>query len=154
DSIHFRLALRRVVAGHIIASLLFVGVLYVANREYSRLQSFYVMGLILVFVTGHRFLLRLLRSVLSPYVNHRRSVIIVGANPIGARLGRKIGGVDQNILELKGLVRLPTDDPAAKLKSDAQILGDVDDLPAIVEKTAASEVVIAIPWLDPTMSDL
>lgn len=154
DSIHFRLALRRVVAGHIIASLLFVGVLYVANREYSRLQSFYVMGLILVFVTGHRFLLRLLRGILSPYVNHRRSVIIVGANPIGARLGRKIAGVDQNILELKGLVRLPTDDPAANLKSDAPILGDVDDLPAIVEKTAASEVVIAIPWLDPTMSDL
>jgi exopolysaccharide biosynthesis polyprenyl glycosylphosphotransferase len=154
DSIHFRPSLRRVISGHIIASLLFVGVLYVANRDYSRLQAFYVISLILISVIAHRFLLRLLRGVLSPYINHHRGVIIVGANPIGARLARRIACVDQNILQVHGFVRLPTDDPEIELNSDAPILGDIDDLEALIQQTGASEVVIAIRWLDDTMSDL
>lgn len=152
DSIHFRSAVRRVISGHTIACLLFVGALYILNREYSRLQSFYVMALILFSVVGHRFLLRLLRQRISPYVNHRRAVIIAGANPIGARLGRKIREcVDQNILDMKGFVSLPTDDIVENTALGGDILGGIEDLPRIVTKTGASEVVIAIPWLDPTI---
>lgn len=154
DSIHFRPALRRVVAGHAIACLLFLGVLYLGYRDYSRLQAFYVMALILIGVVGHRFLLRILRGYLSPYVNQRRVVIIAGANPVGRRLGRKISSADHNILQLRGFVRLPTDEVIDDPELNARILGDVEDLPALVEHNAVSEVVIAIPWLDPATSAL
>lgn len=154
DSIHFRPTLRRVISGHIIASLLFVGVLYVANREYSRLQALYVIVLIFVSVVGHRFLLRILRRYLSPYVNQRRTVIIAGANPIGRRLGRRIACVDENILHLRGFVRLPNDSLPEGAELGAPLLGEVDDLPTLVESNDACEVVIAIPWLDQATSAL
>src|SRR5262245_30932313 len=51
---HLRHHLRRIITGHSIASLLFLGALYVSFRDYSRLQSFYFIALTFVGVVVHR----------------------------------------------------------------------------------------------------
>lgn len=154
DSIHFRPAARRVIAGHVVACLLFLGVLYITYRDYSRLQALYFMALALIGVLGHRFVLRVLRGRLSPYINNQRVVIIAGANAVGARLGAKIDQADHSILRLAGYVRLPVDAPADEAVDAARLLGEVDQLAEVVRGQHADEVIIAVRWFDETVSEL
>ena len=88
--------------------LALVGVLYVANRDHSRLQAFYVISLILISVIAH-FPAAPLRGVLSLHQSssqrHHRQV-----NQIGARPARRIACVDQNILQVH-VCTFAADDP-------------------------------------------
>lgn len=157
DSLHFRPAARSAIAGHSVACMVFLGVLFLTYRDYSRLQALYFMALTLAGVLTHRFALRLLREQLSPYMHNQRIVVIVGANPIGERLGAEIDNSDPGIICLEGFVLLPGEDPRSELSNsaiDGRILGEIDELPELVRKHGVEEVIIATRWFDSTTSDL
>ncbi len=157
DSLHFRPAARQVIAGHSVACLVFLGVLFLTYRDYSRLQALYFLVLTLIGVLVHRFVLRLLREKLSSYMHSQRVVIIVGINPIGERLGAEIDNSDPGIICLEGYVLLPGEEPPTELNNSVikgRVLGEIDDLPALVRKHGVEEVIIATRWFDPAISDL
>ncbi len=143
----FRTALRRVLTGHMMAGLLFFGALYIPFRDYSRLQSFYFLALMLAGVIVHRAALRLLRPYLIRFVNNRRTVVIVGTSESAAHLRDVVYDCREAGLTFAGFVKLREADPVAP-GIEGQILGTAEALPGLIETHRFDEVLVDAQWFD------
>jgi exopolysaccharide biosynthesis polyprenyl glycosylphosphotransferase len=146
----FNQTLRRLLAGHALACLLFLGALYITFRDYSRLQALYFLFLLLVLFVLHRGLLALFQRRLAHYINSERNIVVVGMSESVHRVGMSIADSELAGLHLVGYVRAFPDD----VFPDQVVLGAVDDLPAIVRKHRVDEVIIALKWFDQPASAL
>lgn len=147
--------LRRIITGHVVATLIFLGALYMSFRDFSRLQVFYFVTILFALVLLHRLTLTALRSRILRYVNTERVVVIVGVSPNAKRVGEAVQAGAQAGLKLAGYVKTRADDPVLNgLVSENEILGTVEDLPQIVKQRHAGEVIVAVKWFDQQASDL
>lgn len=150
SAMSFGRIVRRLLTGHTLASLLFLGTLYVTFRDFSRLQAAYFIVLLLIGVMLHRLALIPVRKRFQRYLNSQRTIVIVGAGTSGQRIGEMVAANEDVGLNLAGYIRAFEDEPLP----EAQTLGGVDDLPRIVTQHHVDEVIVALKWFDQQASDL
>jgi len=125
----------------LIASGAMAGFLYLSYRQISRaLFLIFVLIAYLLFLAWRgiaRLGFRLRRD--GPVVSRR--VLIVGAGPLGSRIGAQIQKARMENMQCVGYV----DDEKMDMPSPA-LLGKFKDIPTIVQKTAITDVVIALPY--------
>ena len=138
------LQLRRIVTGHTLAALLFLGMIYITYRDYSRLQAVYCIGIVFALLLIHRTLLRLF----SDPVSEKRRVLIVGVDAHAQAVRAKVSAHAWANLTLVGHVQ-----PNGADSADLSTLGGLDDLPAIVERERVDEVIVCVRWFDDAVYD-
>jgi exopolysaccharide biosynthesis polyprenyl glycosylphosphotransferase len=159
--------LRRVGGGHILAALIFLGVLYLGFRDYSRLQAFYFLVLGLLFLWSSRLIMAVFNRRLAQAINTPRRVLIVGVSETARRVGAAVSASEKAGLQLLGYVQVdsvgaglapPADAPPADTNppdtTDLLILGKLDDLSTISKQHRADEIIIALKWFDEDASKL
>lgn len=143
--------MRRVLAGHTLACLVFFGALYLTYRDFSRLQTLYFMGVLLVLIMLHRAVLSPVRRRLGRYINTQRNVLIIGVSESAHQLGTMIAANRDVGLNFVGYVRAFDDE---QVPADDVVLGGIDDLPTIVREHHIGEIVVALQWFDQRASEL
>ncbi|MBZ0295750.1 MAG: sugar transferase [Anaerolineae bacterium] len=135
------LYLRRIVTGHSIAALLFLGMIYIVYRDYSRLQALYLIAIVFVLLLIHRGVLR----YFSDPVSEKRRVLIVGTDRHAATVGQKVSDHAWANLTLVGHLR-----PNGSHEDDdaLPIRGGLDDLAAVVQRERVNEVIVCVRWFD------
>ncbi len=132
--------------------LLTLGVLLIAFRFEGLSRSVFLMDgfFTLVFIAGHRLLIRLAYQWLGGQVpdsserRARKKILIIGAGDTAEKLTREIR--ENRALPYR-VVGFIDDDPVriGRLIHNIPVLGAVVDLPEIAEKVAADEIIIAVP---------
>ncbi len=140
---------QRVVLGHVLACLLFFGVLYMTYRDYSRLQAAYLVALVLLITIIHRAIVRLFYRASGLASNNMRVVLIVGTDANAQRVGAAVVHYEWMGLSLLGYVKHHADDPVLD-ELAGKVLGAVDRLPALVAQYNVNEVIIALKLPDYT----
>ncbi|MCC6804334.1 MAG: sugar transferase [Anaerolineae bacterium] len=148
----FRFRLLNMIRSHVIACFLYFGVLYLAYRDFSRFQSFYFVSFALIGMTASRILIRLVTIFFFEREERLLRVLIVGTGANAAQLRDKIRSNPRHNLNLVGFIRLPFDDETAP-GLDSEIVGDLRDLPKIVEEKRIGEVVIVPRWYSSDVSE-
>jgi exopolysaccharide biosynthesis polyprenyl glycosylphosphotransferase len=135
----------RVVWGSMVATILFAGALYMTLREVSRLQFLYFFVINMALLLSYRAALRVYyRAIGKGRAEGRSRVLIVGAGTLGEKVAKVVLDHSRWGYDLTGFL----DDDPAKLGStlaDAAVLGNLSDLPRIVEERQTDEVWIALP---------
>jgi exopolysaccharide biosynthesis polyprenyl glycosylphosphotransferase len=144
---NFALQLRRIITGHWMASLLFLGMLYITYRDYSRLQALYFIILAFMGIVIHRAVAWVLSKRMSQRLAPRRSVLIIGVSEYAREISRTIQHHEWAGLRVIGYLKYAPDDIAAD-GVESKILGTVEDLDTIIERYPVDEVVIYIKRLD------
>jgi exopolysaccharide biosynthesis polyprenyl glycosylphosphotransferase len=139
--------LQRVILGHGLACLLFFGVLYITLRDYSRLQAFYLIGLVLLGVIAHRSAVRVFHRLTGKHAARTCKVLIVGTDANAQRIGETVTVYQWTGLQLLGYLRHHPDDSVNE-ELAGQVLGDASQLPTLVAEHAANEVIIALKTPD------
>lgn len=147
---NFGLQLRRIITGHWMASLLFLGMLYITYRDYSRLQALYFILLAFAGVVIHRAASWVLAKRLSQRFAPKRCVLIIGVSEYAHEIGRTIQHHGWAGLRLTGYLKYTADDVVAE-GIDSHILGTVDELDSVIDRCQVDEVVIYIKRLDDAM---
>jgi len=142
--------LRRVTSGHILASLIFLGALYLIYRDFSRLQAFYFTGLSYLFIIIHRAVLLAFNRRLAGAINTPRRVIVVGTDAHALEVGTAVEAGASFGAHLVGYVAHQGQPELAGIK----ILGSVDEIHEIVKSARAEEVIVALEWFDEAASQL
>ncbi len=137
----------RLIKGITIAvSLSFAGI-FLLNRMVGIPRSTFIIDwlLLLTFLGGMRFTYRIWRdNFWYQYNEALQKVIIVGAGAGGSQLFRELR--ESRNLQMK-VVAFVDDDPSKyhKILHGVSIMGKIADLPAIIQKTDATKIFIAIP---------
>ncbi len=139
--------LQRVILGHGLGCLLFFGVLYITLRDYSRLQAFYLIALVLLGVLIHRSAVRVFYKLTGKHAARTCRVLIVGTDVNAQRIGETVTIYKWTGLHLVGYLRHHPGDPVDE-ELVGEILGDVSQLPALVAERAVNEVIIALKTPD------
>lgn len=147
----FRTRILRIIRSHFIACFLYFGVLYLAFRDVSRLQSFYFVTLGLVGLVGVRGLLRLGEVLFFDTEDRKVRVLILGTSTNAVQLKERMRRNPRANLHLVGFVPLPFDAPNEALDA-GEILGMIDDLPSLVENKRVGEIVIVPQWYSSDVS--
>jgi exopolysaccharide biosynthesis polyprenyl glycosylphosphotransferase len=137
---HLRHHLRRILTGHGIASLLFLGTLYVVYRDYSRLQAFYFIGISLVLIVLHRSIAH--GVIQANQMSSARRVVVVGLNDYAHKIGKTIDDHHWANLHFVGYVTYTHE------ISTSDVLGTIDQLAVIVRQYQIDEIIIYIHWFD------
>jgi len=98
----------------------------------------------LFFVTGSRFLPRILMKFQQAYKGNLKKVLIVGAGSAGEMVARELINARKRHYAPVGFI----DDNPGKMCSKIhgiKILGTTDDIPDIVKKCHVEEIIIAVP---------
>jgi exopolysaccharide biosynthesis polyprenyl glycosylphosphotransferase len=144
---NFGLQLRRIITGHWMASLLFLGMLYISYRDYSRLQALYFIVIAFGGIVAHRAVVWVLSKRLSQRFAPERSVLIIGVSEYAHEIGKTIQYHEWAGLRLVGYLKYGPDDAATE-GIDSNILGTVDELDSVIDRHQVDEVVIYIKRLD------
>ena len=132
------LAVSRLGEAHALATLTFLGVLYVVYRDFSRLESFYFITILFVLLAGYRFAWHILHSTLGISLHRKRNVLIVGVGAYAHEIGRIITDYASLGLSLVGYIPHSCED----VFDSNQVLGSLDELAEIVVKYAIDEVIV------------
>ena len=126
--------LRRLAAATAAQALLLIGIYFLANRDFPRS--------VLVLFAGFDFALLLLSRVVMDRVllPPRRSAVIIGAGPGAHEIALRVGRYPWYGLEIVGWVPAPFDEPGAE--GPGERLGDLRDVPRLLESGAADEVIL------------
>lgn len=138
----FRVRLLNLIKSHIIASLLYFGVLYLTFRDVSRLQSFYFIASAFVMMLLSRLIVRVIERRFFEQEHKHLRVLVVGTGENAVRLRAKILGNQRNNLNLVGFFRLHPEEEVRPELSD-QILGDMANLVEWVGNHPVDEVIIS-----------
>lgn len=136
-----------VIVATVVSALLFAGMLYLAQREFSRWVFFIFVGLTLGFLLGWRIIARIIFRIRRLPAAERR-VLIIGTGEVGQRVGLMIREYESMGLNLSGYL---DEKPAADADRDGvrlHILGCVEDVREVVKSDAINDVVIALPQRD------
>ena len=139
--------LQIVTVATVASALLFAGLLYLAQRDFSRWLFILFVTLDLVFLLGWRILARVMFRVGRMPAAERR-VLIVGTGEVGQRVGQMIREYESMGLSLSGYL----DEAPIEASEDGEflvhVLGPVEDVREIVQSSHINDVVIALPQRD------
>ncbi len=130
----------------LVSALFFAGLLYLAQRDFSRWVFILFVTLDLVFLLGWRIIARIVFRVGRMPAAERR-VLIVGTGEVGQRVGNMIQEYRWMGLNLSGYLDEAPDSTDAEA-DDAfmiHILGPVEDVRRVVREANINDVVIALP---------
>ncbi len=133
--------LSNLTAACVLATVALAGFLYLSFREYSRVLflSFALLAYLLLLTT--RVFYRLWFRIRSHRKGReRRRVLILGAGPVGRKIGEQIRRFEQNGLELAGFL----DDDPHKLKQP-DVLGSINQTVEIIHREGIQDVILALP---------
>ena len=143
---------RVITIGHAMASLIFLGFLYLTYRDYSRLQALYFIAIAFgVFVT-HRVMFNLAWRKLMGKNSRQSTMLIIGVDENAYAIGNSVNNPDLVSPPLAGYVQIHPDEKPYPAIED-KILGTIRDLPTIVEKCRVKEVMISVKWFNRSTSD-
>ncbi|MEP7290564.1 MAG: sugar transferase [Chloroflexota bacterium] len=149
----FRYRLLNVVKSHFIACFLYFGTLYLVFRDVSRLQSFYFIGLFFLGLVISRLVIRLVQILFFEGEARKIPVLIVGTSMNALHLKEKMRLNPRANLHLVGFVPLPFDEETeAAAFAAGELVGTVEELPALVERERITEVVIIPRWYSSEIS--
>jgi exopolysaccharide biosynthesis polyprenyl glycosylphosphotransferase len=134
--------LQRLLFGHIIASFLFFGLLYLLYRDFSRLQAIYLVILIYVFLLLLRIGVRFFFSWRGFNYNRRYRILIIGVGSHAQRVGEKINTITRQGIDLIGYVQ--NEDPKPIMIPSDHIISNIKTVGSVIETKAVDEVIIAL----------
>jgi len=133
--------LQRLLGGHIVASFLFFGLLYLLYRDFSRLQAIYLVILVFIFLLLARVGVRLVFLWRGQNWYHPYRVLIIGDGQHAQYVGDKIQAITRQGMQLVGYVSTTSTLPP---QVDVQtIVGTLDTIMATVTNYQIDEVIIA-----------
>jgi exopolysaccharide biosynthesis polyprenyl glycosylphosphotransferase len=132
-----------IISAHATTTLVFLGILFLGFRDYSRLQVAYFALIGFVLVLLHRGLIRLLQRRLASLVSTPRRVLIVGTDSAAQAVGEAIEQAYAPAVSVLGYIAADDAPPP-----DLPVLGGLDALPALLQSTHADEIVIALQRMD------
>lgn len=140
--------LRALVAGQGLAALLFLGILYLTYRDYSRLQSGYMVLGTGVILGGYRLLSGLMGRRGRTGNRSETLVLIVGTDANAFRVGKTVAQYQWMGFHVLGYLRLD-----AVSESDAvpekEIIGRLSELSDLLDQHPIGELIIASGWEQP-----
>jgi exopolysaccharide biosynthesis polyprenyl glycosylphosphotransferase len=126
------------------SALLFAGLLYLAQRDFSRWVFILFVGLDLVFLLGWRIIARtVFRLRRMPAAE--RHVLIVGTGEVGQRVGLMIREYYSMGLNLSGYLDEALPETPDQNNGSVRVLGRVEDVRNVVQAGTINDVVIALP---------
>ena len=131
----------------IASALVFAGLLFLTDRDFSRWVFVLFVLFDIVFLLGWRILARIIFRI-SRMPAAERHVLIVGAGDVGQRVGQMIQEYRSMGLNLTGFL---DEGSVANSQQDeymVHILGRVEDVREVVQKSDINDVVIALPQRD------
>lgn len=146
-NLSIQIEIANLVLGHVGATLLFWGLLYIGFRDYSRLQSLYVVAFTFLLLLLRRLLSRGIFSFFASRVHESCRVLIVGTDETAQRLAQAITYSRSYRLRLIGFVGQSDTLNAVDLSQEG-LLGSIQNLPALVQEHAITDIVISLQWFD------
>ena len=131
----------------IASALIFAGLLFLTDRDFSRWVFILFVMFDLVLLLGWRVLARIIFRV-GRMPAAERYVLIVGAGDVGQRVGQMIQEYRSMGLNLSGFLDEAVDNSSEPDDFMVHILGRVEDVREVVQKSAINDVVIALPQRD------
>ena len=132
--------LQSVILASLLSALVFAGVLYIFARDFSRYLFAIFLLINLFFLLGWRSIARLIIRLRTHPVIERR-VLIIGAGEVGIRVGQMISEYGWAGLHLTGYL----DDDPEKRNDDIGVIGELDDVRAVVSEKHVDDVIVALP---------
>ena len=124
------------------ATLVCMGVLYIAFRDVSRWLFVIFVLLDVFFLFGWRFAMRYIFRLLKSLPPERR-ILLVGAGQVGQKVAKMIQENKANGLQFVGY--LDENRSIENSLAEMPLLGGVRDVRAVVERERVDDVIIAVP---------
>lgn len=131
----------------IASALVFAGLLFLTDRDFSRWVFVFFVLFDIVFLLGWRILARIIFRV-GRMPAAERHVLIVGAGDVGQRVGQMIQEYRSMGLNLSGFLDEVQGSNTEPDEYMVHILGRVEDVREVVQKSDINDVVIALPQRD------
>lgn len=133
----------------LIAVFVFAGLFYILEREYSRLQLFYLIMLLSVLNIGYRVALRIYFRVRGGRTYDSRRVLIIGTSKLAAFMARQVRSYAWTGLYLVGHIWVENEvlleeQDQNQAQPDMHIIGNLVQLNEIIEEHHIDEVIFAI----------
>lgn len=132
---------RKLTPAHLLASMVFAGILFFSLRDTSRLLVIYFCGANYAALITFRLLLTTLMKLKGVGIR-QTTVMIVGASSEGAYLAQAMTKEPAPIFRVVGFV---DDDFSANVVLPSPILGNMEDIPTIIKDYEIDFAVIALP---------
>jgi len=126
----------------LIASISMAGILYFSYRQVSRVLFFTFVLIVFALFLSWRGIARLGFRLRRDWPDVARRVLIVGAGPLGVRIGKQIREARIENLQCIGYV----DDDTGLDKNHPELLGKIINIRELVKEVAITDVVIALPY--------
>src|SRR5437867_5886921 len=125
-----------------LGSILGLAIFLFQAKSFSRAVLALFMGIGFLLIAGERALLKKMALRLGPRPADLRNVLIVGVNPEGREVKRKLQSSPDYGLRVAGYLRGPAEEDGGE---EALELGGLGDLKRIVGERVIDEVVFALP---------
>jgi exopolysaccharide biosynthesis polyprenyl glycosylphosphotransferase len=125
----------------LIASISMAGILYLSYRQISRLLFITFVLIVYILFLAWRGIARLGFRLRKDWPDAPRRVLIVGAGPLGMRIGEQILKARIENMQCVGYV----DDDIGLDNPHPDLLGKFSDIRKLVKEAAITDVVIALP---------
>ncbi len=136
--------LQIVTVATVTSALLLAGLLFLTKRDFSRWVFVIFVSLDLAFLLGWRILTRIVFRV-GRMPTADRHVLIVGAGEVGQRVGQMIKEYRSMGLNLTGFLGDPSFSGTDEEEFEFHVLGRVEDVRDVVQRSEINDVVIALP---------
>jgi exopolysaccharide biosynthesis polyprenyl glycosylphosphotransferase len=133
-----------VIVATIVSALLFAGLLYLAQREFSRWVFLIFVSLNLACLLGWRIVARVIFRIRRLPAAERR-VLIIGTGEVGQRVGLMIREYESMGLNLSGYLNERPVEDEEQNGVLLHLLGCVEDVRDVVKADSINDVVIALP---------
>jgi exopolysaccharide biosynthesis polyprenyl glycosylphosphotransferase len=125
----------------LIASISMAGILYLSYRQISRVMFLTFVLIVYVLFLTWRGIARLGFRLRRDWPDVPRRVLIVGAGPLGIRIGEQIQKARIENMQCVGYV----DDDVGLDKTHPELLGKFSNIHELVKESTITDVVIALP---------
>lgn len=126
----------------VIASISMAGILYLSYRQISRALFFTFVFFVYLLFLSWRGIARLGFRLRKNWPDVPRRVLIVGAGPLGMRIREQVQKARISNLQCIGYV----DDDTGLEKTHPELLGKFADIRQIVNESAITDIIIALPY--------
>jgi FlaA1/EpsC-like NDP-sugar epimerase len=136
----------RIAKALVLATLCFIPTVVFIHAFVGFPRSIFVLDCILsfCFLAGIRFIVRLLREKFHPVIENKKNAIIIGAGEAGVMVLRESKSNLKLNIEVVGFIDDDRNKRGLRIQG-VRILGGCSDIPAVIDKYAVDEVIIAIP---------
>lgn len=126
-----------------IASIAMAGILYLSYRLVSRAMFLLFVFIVYVLLLGWRAIVRLIFRLRMDWPDVPRRVLIVGSGPLGLRVRKQLETAGVANMSCVGYV---DDAQVSPPKTRPLLRGPIRDIRSIITESAATDVVIALPY--------